>query len=133
MQPQNPNKLFPLFVTKKLAETKRFYSELAGFTITHDLPNYLQVASAGPEGPELCFMNPDGFPGGGPWPEFAGAGVIMSIPVPNADAKHAALVKADLKPLAPPSDKPWGWRSFQVADPNGVVLDYFHTIEAKGP
>jgi hypothetical protein len=26
-------------------------------------------------------------------------------------------------------DKPWGWRSFVVRDPNGVLLDFFHVLD----
>ena len=39
----NPKKLFPLFVTDKLAETKAFYVEKAGFEINVDMDQYLSV------------------------------------------------------------------------------------------
>ena len=32
-----------------------------------------------------------------------------------------------------PSLKPWGWRSFEVRDPNGVILDFFHVAEPPMP
>jgi catechol 2,3-dioxygenase-like lactoylglutathione lyase family enzyme len=131
VKPQNPNKLFPLLVTSRLAATKHFYLEKLGFTLTFDLPTYLQVRSADEAGPELCFMSPDGFHDGTTHPEFTGHGVYMSIPAPDVDAKYQQLVAKDLKPLNEPSDKPWGWRSFQLLDPNGLVLDFFHLIEAK--
>ena len=51
----NPKKLFPMFVTDKLAETKAFYTEKAGFAITHDMDGYLQVHYGDKDGPELAF------------------------------------------------------------------------------
>lgn len=51
----------------------------------------------------------------------------MSIGVGDAD-KHRAVL-ADRGVAAPePTDKPWGWRSFALRDPNGVSLDFFHEI-----
>lgn len=129
MTPKQPTKLFPLFLTEKLAETKAFYRDQAGFTVTIDMPYYLQVASNTKEGPELCFMKPDAFPDGQRRPSFAGAGVMVSVPVADADEKYAALRRAGAEPQTAPSDKPWGWRSFIVEDPNGVALDFFHVYK----
>jgi predicted enzyme related to lactoylglutathione lyase len=125
----NPTKLFPLFVVEDLAACKRFYVEGLGWTLTHDRPVYLQVrSSAAEDAPELCFMTREATPG--PLPPFAGAGVIVSVPVDDADAHHAQLRARGLKPLAEPSDKPWSWRSYMIRDPAGVMLDFFHAIPA---
>ncbi len=130
MNPKNPNKLFPLLLSAKLEETKKFYSEIAGFRVVVDMPTYLQVAyGEGDAAPELCFMKPDAFPDGNARPPFAGQGVIISVPTPNADGKYAELRKADAQLLSEPEDKPWGWRSFFVRDPNGLVLDFFHVYK----
>ncbi len=51
----NPKKLFPLFVTDTLAETKTFYTEKAGFKITFDMDSYLAVHYGDKDGPELAF------------------------------------------------------------------------------
>lgn len=121
---KNPNKLFPLFITPNLNDTKRYYTERAGFKVVFETDNYLQVAYG--DGPELCFMKPDAFPDGQARPAFDGNGVMVSIPTASADDKHTALKKAGAELLSEPSDKPWGWRSFMAVDPNGVVLDFFH-------
>jgi len=127
---KNPNKLFPLVLTEKLEETKRFYQDRAGFRLVFDLPMYLQVVYGDdPEGPELCFMKPDAFPDGVDRPAFDGKGVIVSIPTPNADEKYKELEAADVTLLSQPEDKPWGWRSFFARDPNGLVLDFFHVYK----
>jgi len=125
-RPPNPTRLFPLVLTPRLEETKRYYTEKAGFRVVYDLPTYLQVALGEGDVPELCFMKPDAFPDGVARPAFAGQGLVVSIPTPDADEKYATLKERGAELLSAPSTKPWGWRSFFAADPNGVVLDFFH-------
>lgn len=123
----NPNKLFPLVVTTDLAKTKAFYTQKAGFTVTTEVDGYIALRYGDdPEGPELSFMTP--CPETSRAEAFEGRGLILSIPTANADATHAALRVRGAEPLTSPADKPWGWRSFHVVDPNGVILDFFHVI-----
>jgi catechol 2,3-dioxygenase-like lactoylglutathione lyase family enzyme len=125
----NPTKLFPLVITDKLAETKAFYADTLGCDLVFDTGGYLQVRfGSDAAAPELAFMGPDAAPALGPQRVFAGQGLVISVPTPSADEKHAALKRAKVKIAAPPSDKPWGWRSFVTVDPNGVALDFFHVI-----
>ncbi len=133
MKPKNPEKLFPLFVTDKLSATKRFYVEQAEFSVAIDMPEYLQVRSPEPGGPELCFMKPDAFPDGRARPAFGGKGVLVSIPTKSADDKFARMKSLGAELLDTPSDKPWGWRSFQAVDPAGVILDFFHVEKEMPP
>jgi catechol 2,3-dioxygenase-like lactoylglutathione lyase family enzyme len=126
----NPNKLFPMVITEKLAETKAFYVEQAGFEIVHDMDGYLQVRYGADEsGPELAFMRPDAAPPLGKLPAFSGQGLVISVPTQDADATFTAYQGKKVPIVAEPSDKPWGWRSFLASDPNGVVLDFFHVID----
>jgi catechol 2,3-dioxygenase-like lactoylglutathione lyase family enzyme len=122
---ENPTKLFPMFMTAKLAETKTYYVDKLGWTVTYDLPSYLQVRIADAEGPELCFMSTEVGSAAGS-PNFAGHGVVVSVPVEDADRHHATLRERGVQAIGEPSLKPWGWRSFEVRDPNGVILDFFH-------
>jgi catechol 2,3-dioxygenase-like lactoylglutathione lyase family enzyme len=130
---KNPTQLFPLFVSDKLEETKRYYTDKLGFTVTFDMPHYLQLRYGTAEGaPELCFMRPNGMPDGKVLPAFAGAGVIVSIPTESADAAYDRMQGKGAEVQDAPSDKPWGWRSFLVRDPNGVMLDFFHVYKEVG-
>lgn len=123
---KNPTQLFPLFITSKLAETKKFYLA-AGFQIRFDLPEYLQVSYDG--GLDLCFMVPHAASNGKDYPAFGGKGALVSIPTRNADEKAAELRERRLPIVNDLEDKPWGWRSFHVQDPNGVILDFFHVYK----
>lgn len=129
MKFKNPNKLFPLFLTNKLEEVKAFYVGQAGFSAVVDVEGYLQVGLLGSDGPELCFMKPDAFPDKKPRPSFEGKGVLISVPVPDADQKLAELQAQGVTIVQGISDKPWGWRSFMVSDPAGVMLDFFHVYK----
>lgn len=127
-QPENPKKLFPHFITTEFEQVKKFYVERLGCKVLYDLPEYLHVEFG--DGPELAFLRPDAFPDNKVRPTFPGAGVILSLPTPNADALHDRLRAAsDVTVLSEPSDKPWGWRSFLAVDPIGVTLDLFHVVE----
>jgi len=125
-QLKNPTQLFPLFVTDKLDETKKFYLS-AGFQVRFDRPEYLQVYYEG--GLDLCFMKPRAASDGTQFPAFGGKGVVVSIPTKNADEKAMELKERRLPIVSDVEDKPWGWRSFFVADPNGVILDFFHVYK----
>lgn len=124
--PKNPTQLFPLFVTTKLAETKKFYLA-AGFELRFDLPEYLQVSYDG--GLDLCFVHPHAANNGKGYPVFDGKGVMVSIPTRDADEKAAQLKERRVPIVDELEDKPWGWRSFHVQDPNGVILDFFHVYK----
>lgn len=126
---KNPEMLFPLFVTEKLEETKRYYLDKLGFQVTFDQPEYLQVRYGAAGAPELCFMRPDAVPNAPPRPVFAGNGVIVSVPTEDADSACKRMQQKGATIEDQPSDKPWGWRSFLVRDPNGVVLDFFHVYK----
>jgi catechol 2,3-dioxygenase-like lactoylglutathione lyase family enzyme len=125
----NNSKLYPLIVTSKLAQTRAFYLDQLGCKATHDMEGYLQVRFGADESAaELAFMSPKAAPPFGKLAEFSGEGLIVSVPTADADARHRELKGKKLAVLAEPSDKPWGWRSFIVADPNGVKLDFFHEL-----
>ena len=97
----NPKKLLPMFVTDKLAETKAFYTEKAGFSITHDLEGYLCVHYGDEDGPELAFAaaKTDVM---GTLPLFRGEGIIVSIPTPDADRKAREMTSHGVKLIGEP-------------------------------
>jgi catechol 2,3-dioxygenase-like lactoylglutathione lyase family enzyme len=127
---ENPKELYPMIVTQKIRETKEFYLK-AGFKIRHEMADqYVQVYYEPGEGLDLAFMAPHAAPNGRNYPEFAGEGLIISIPTPSADDKCEEFRKRGVHIENALEDKPWGWRSFHVADPNGVLLDFFHVYKA---
>lgn len=119
----DPPRAFPLVSVSDLTAVRAFYVDRLGCPATFDLPTYLQVQLTpfGDRGPELCFMVDEAGDGA--------TGVILSVPVANADEVQARFEAADVPIALPVEDKPWGWRSFHAVDPAGLVLDLFHVIE----
>jgi catechol 2,3-dioxygenase-like lactoylglutathione lyase family enzyme len=122
-------KMVPLVFTEQFDATRAFYLEQLGVTtVMEDPNNYLQVRfGAHEDRPELAFCPP--LPAESPLgaqPAFS-EGLVVSIPVDDADAHRKDLIERGLD-VAEPTDKPWGWRSFLLRDPAGVTLDFYHVI-----
>ena len=121
----NPNILYPMFVTSKLTQVYDFYAKKLGWEVVFDIDRYKQFRQR-EGGPELAFATTAASePLGVDVAEFEGRGVVVSVPVTNPDAEHERLREAGLQPSSAPSDKPWGCRSFTIADPTGVQLEFF--------
>jgi len=128
--PAQPSKSFPLVIARDLAPIRAFYVDTLGCPVSIEAEAYLQVRlTPADDAPELCFMKP--MPGT-VMTDALSKGFVLSVPVPDADAVQARLEQAGVTIQAPVSDKPWGWRSLQVVDPAGVILDFFHALEPMG-
>lgn len=118
--------IVPIVSTTRLQETRAFYTELLGFEVSFDHDHYLGLRAGAKGSPELGFMLPDA-----DCPDaFAGKGLTFGISVENADVEHARLQRLGVTIVQPPTDQPWGARSFVALDPNGVALYISHPIPA---
>lgn len=59
-------------------------------------------------------------------------GLLVAFVVDDVDAEYARLRSEGVEALAPPVTEPWGERYFQVADPNGVILQLVQWVHAPG-
>jgi catechol 2,3-dioxygenase-like lactoylglutathione lyase family enzyme len=113
-------------ITEKLAESKAFYTEILGFSVTFENDFYLLMHAPGEEA-GISFLLPDHetqqplFQ-----PAFNGQGVYLTIELDDVDSLYHALkakgvpIKIDLR------DEPWGDRHFAIQDPNGIGIDLVH-------
>ncbi len=109
-------------VTSRLDEARRFYAAHFSAQVTFDCGWYVVLRLSGPDGPELCLMEPrHGMP------EFSG-GATLNLRVADVDATHERLVRNGLAPSMPLGDHPWGDRGFAVEDPCGMRLYIYHPI-----
>ena len=122
-----PDKLIPLISTHELAEVRRFYTEVLGFRVVFEHPEYLGLKAEGEAGPELSFMPP--CPGR---PVANGQGLTCSFEVRDVEREHQRLRDAGVPIVQPLRDNPWGDRSFVVLDPLGISL-YVYTPTAPRP
>ena len=112
------SKITPLFTATDLPSLKTFYTEHFGFSVTFDGKGYLGLKSAKSPGLEMGFMLPCSENG----PVFNGQGLILCMEVDDVDGEYERLIKEGVASKAPPTDNPWGDRSFMVTDPAGVTL-----------
>lgn len=108
----------------------RFATEHLGFAITMAADGF--VALAHPEaGVHLTFLR-TGLASFRP-AEIAGSagqGLLLAFVVDDVDTELARLAAAGARVVTPPETEPWGERYAQVADPNGIVWQLVHWVEA---
>ena len=119
----NKMKLNAGIVTSKLAESKKFYTEVLGFGVTFENDFYLLLHTPNEEA-EISFLLPEH---ASQQPlfqtPFAGKGIYLTIEVDNVNEVYEKLKakKVDIKIAI--RDEPWGDRHFAIQDPNGVGID----------
>lgn len=110
-------------VTAKIAESKKFYTEVLGFGVTFENDFYLLLHTPNKQA-ELSFLLPEH---ASQQPlfrtPFAGKGVYLTIEVDNVNEVYEKMKakKVDIKIAI--RDEPWGDRHFAIQDPNGVGID----------
>lgn len=129
----HPADMLPMIVTADVTATRTFYVDQLGWSPIVEEDGYLQVRFGPEEGaPELAFFPPA--PADSPLgsqPAFT-RGLVVSIAVDDAD-DHGAMLRERGVDAPEATDKPWGWRSLSLPDPNGVTLDFFHQIADTAP
>lgn len=110
-------------VTKKLAETKTFYTSNLGFGITFENEFYILLHTPD-HGAEISFLLPD-HPSQQPLfhRAFQGQGMYLTIEVDDVDKLYAALKKKGVPIKIDIRNEPWGDRHFAIEDPNGIAID----------
>lgn len=110
-------------ITAKIAETKKFYTEILGFGVTFENDFYLLLHTPD-KGAEISFLLPEHASQQPLFrPAFDGKGVYLTIEVEKVDAVYQEMkakgvaIKIDIR------DEPWGDRHFALQDPNGVGID----------
>jgi uncharacterized glyoxalase superfamily protein PhnB len=105
-----------------------WFAEHLGFRTLVDLGWY--TSSQHPEHEQLAvdFVRREH----GTWPAAAGsdrtAGAMLALVVDDVDAAHARMTAAGVEVLAPLATAPWGQRRFQVAGPEGLVVELVQPV-----
>lgn len=110
-------------VTEKLAETKKFYTEILGFGVTFENEFYLLMHTPD-KSAEISFLLPN-HPTQPPLFQkaFRGEGMYLTIEVEDVDAIHKEIKKKGVAIKIELRDEPWGDRHFAIQDPNGIGID----------
>jgi len=110
-------------VTTKMAESKKFYSEVLGFGLsfenefyilmhTPDHSEELSFLAANHPSQNAIFHTP-----------FAGQGIYLTIEVEDVDSIYESIKAKAVDIVVDIRDEPWGDRHFSIVDPNGVSID----------
>lgn len=110
-------------ITRKLSESKEFYTNVLGFGVTFENEFYLLMHTPGREA-ELSFLLPD-HPSQQPFfhKSFLGQGMYLTIEVDNVDEMYEKIQKTGVPIKIEIRDEPWGDRHFAIEDPNGIGID----------
>ena len=110
-------------ITKKLNETKVFYTKILGFGVTYENDFYLLLHTPNHEA-EISFLLPD-HPSQQPLfhNPFQGQGMYLTIEVDDVDKIHMDIINEGVQIKIDIRNEPWGDRHFAIEDPNGIGID----------
>ncbi len=110
-------------VTSKLAETKKFYTEILDFGVSFENEFYLLLHTPNKE-TEISFLLPNHPSQQALFQEpFAGQGMYLTIEVDDVDKLYSDLKKKGVAIKIDIRNEPWGDRHFAIQDPNGIGID----------
>ncbi len=120
--------IYPVICTKKLDESKKFYSEHFGFKTTFEADWYVSMQSVASPAYELAFLDfehpslPESF-------REPSRGLLINIEINDVDHAYEQLRSAGLPIVLELRSESWGQRHFITQDPNGLLIDIIKPIE----
>jgi len=110
-------------ITTKLAETKKFYTEILNFGITFENEFYLLIHTPNQQA-ELSFLLPN-HPSQQPLFQqpFNGKGMYITIEVDDVNELYEQIKNKGIAIDIEIRNEPWGDRHFAIQDPNGIGVD----------
>ena len=110
-------------ITKKLKETKDFYTKTLNFEVVFENDFYLLLQTPN-KSAELSFLLPN-HPSQKPIFQslFNGKGVYLTIEVEEVDTIYEELKNKGCTIEIDIRDEAWGDRHFAIVDPNGIGID----------
>ena len=118
-------------ITEKIEESKVFYTEILGFTVTFENEFYLLMGK-GDQSAALSFLLPNHPTQQSLFqPAFQREGIYLTIEVDDVDAVYKAVLKKNVKIEIDIRDEPWGDRHFAIKDPNGIGIDIVEYHQPK--
>jgi uncharacterized glyoxalase superfamily protein PhnB len=116
------------YAAKDPAGAAAWFAEHFGFAVNIDLGWYVNTQH--PQHPQLSldFVRRDHES----WPEATRGreinGALLAFLVEDVDAEHERLAGAGLEVVMAPVTEPWGQRRFQVAGPDGLLVEVLRPV-----
>jgi len=110
-------------ITAKIAESKKFYTEVLGFGITFENEFYLLLHTPDKQS-EISFLLPEHASQQPLFrPAFNGKGIYLTIEVADVDKVYETIRAKGVPIQIAIRNEPWGDRHFAIEDPSGVGID----------
>ena len=114
METMGVRRVVPDLVSKSLAVSTAFYSDVLGLQPVMGHGWIVTLADALQPGAQISLMTRD---------ETAPFIPDASVQVDDVDACHAAALRAGAEIVHPLTNEPWGVRRFFLRDPDGHVIN----------
>lgn len=126
----NVSSIYPVIGTDKVAESREFYLNHFGYSLTFDADWYVSLIREG-DGNQLALVDynhptmPEGF-------RKPAQGIILNFETDDVDEVYQRIVDAGLPIHRTLRDEDFGQRHFITSDPNGVLIDVIKLIPPTG-
>ena len=108
-------------IVEDIAAAQVFYTRHLNARVIFDAGWYVAMRLGGREGPEVAFATPHHDQDR---PVSPGT-LSLYVEVEDVDTAYDEVRASGAESVDPPTDKPWGDRSFLLVDPNGVRVYVF--------
>lgn len=111
--------------TTDLERSSAFFRNLFGFPVAEqwdDADGRGTLFRAGDRGVIEVIEGSPGHPAEPP------RGVRVVVEVSDVDRLHQRVREAGVEIVEPPTDRPWGHRTFEIRDPNGLLIVLFAVL-----
>lgn len=101
----------------ELEKSLDFYRRIPGAKLVHHRPGQFAMLLIGKSRLGLLQLNHGKF--------------HLEIETPDLDVMYEQLKAVGLEPESPPTDRPWGERDFNVTDPDGNIVEFGASHQAR--
>ena len=121
--------LFPDICSDAVQASKKYYMDLFGFKVLFDIGWYVQLCSPSDENLQIAFVdrNHESVP---QWYRNKASGFFVTVEVDNTDKIYHRARQLGIEIRKEICNEVWGQRHFFAVDPNGLLVDVFHMIDA---
>jgi uncharacterized glyoxalase superfamily protein PhnB len=121
------NTIFPVITTRKLQESKHFYTHFFNFSVVFENDWYLHLAHGAFQ---LAFMLPDHCSQHDIFkPAFNCKGLTLSFEIDDVVEQQQRFSEAGLEIKMDLQEEEWGELHFALCDPNGLVVNVTQMVE----
>lgn len=122
------NSLYPVIMTKDLAQSKAFWTTYFPFSVVFDSEWYVSLKTQLQPTFELALLDPNHPTVPEMFRKTFKGGIIINIEVDDVDSEYERLCKMGLPMHLPLRQEDFGQRHFITSGPNGVLVDVIKVI-----